>query len=33
MIIDRECECREAFDQELVELHSKVSPKPSFFGP
>ena len=25
MIIDRECECREAYDEELIELHSKVS--------
>jgi para-nitrobenzyl esterase len=33
MIIDRECECRDAFDKELVELHSKVSPIPSFFRP
>ena len=33
MIIDRECECREAFDQELVELYDKVSPIPAFFGP
>lgn len=32
MIIDRECECREAYDEELVELHSKVSPRPTF-GP
>ena len=32
MIIDRECECREAYDEELIELHSKVSPRPTF-GP
>lgn len=30
MVIDRECELREAFDEELVELHSKYNPRPTF---
>lgn len=30
MIIDRECECLEAHDEELVELFDKVNPKFSF---
>ena len=30
MVIDRECECLEAFDEELVELYDKHSPRPMF---
>ena len=30
MIIDRECACLEAYDEELVELFDQVNPKFSF---